>query len=220
MGAPKAHSDDGFASWGAFDLFALDAGEEPVTRNLHIAFFAPSREIVDAFWRLGTEAGYRDDGEPGPRPEYGAEYYGGFLLDPDGNSVEAVHHGAPRTPGQIEHMWIRVGDLAAATAFYETIGPHAGFARAGGGSDPERVQFGNDRGSFSVVAGEPTVNLHMAFPAAENDAVDEFHRAATDAGYRSNGRPGERAEYHASYYGAYVLDPDGNNVEVVNHNRS
>jgi catechol 2,3-dioxygenase-like lactoylglutathione lyase family enzyme len=49
--------------------------------------------------------------------------------------------------------------------------------------------------------------------------VDAFHRAATDAGYRDNGRPGERPIYHSGYYAAYVLDPDGNNVELVNHNR-
>jgi catechol 2,3-dioxygenase-like lactoylglutathione lyase family enzyme len=49
--------------------------------------------------------------------------------------------------------------------------------------------------------------------------VEAFHRASTEAGYRDNGAPGERPEYHAGYYGAYVLDPDGHNVEVVNHNR-
>jgi hypothetical protein len=49
--------------------------------------------------------------------------------------------------------------------------------------------------------------------------VDAFHRAATNAGYRDNGPPGERTVYHAGYYGAFILDPDGNNVEVVNHNR-
>jgi catechol 2,3-dioxygenase-like lactoylglutathione lyase family enzyme len=49
--------------------------------------------------------------------------------------------------------------------------------------------------------------------------VNEFHRAALEAGYRDNGTPGERSVYHAGYYSAYVLDPDGNNVELVNHNR-
>jgi catechol 2,3-dioxygenase-like lactoylglutathione lyase family enzyme len=53
----------------------------------------------------------------------------------------------------------------------------------------------------------------------DDATVDAFHRAATAAGYRDNGAPGERAEYHPGYYGAYLLDPDGNNVEVVNHNR-
>jgi catechol 2,3-dioxygenase-like lactoylglutathione lyase family enzyme len=59
----------------------------------------------------------------------------------------------------------------------------------------------------------------MAFPSATDAAVDAFHAAALAAGYRDNGPPGERPVYHAGYYGAFVLDPDGNNVEVVNHNR-
>ena len=101
-----------------------------MTRRLHIGFAAPSREHVDAFWRAGTDAGYRDDGAPGPRPQYREDYYGAFLLDPDGNSAEAVHHGACRAGGVIDHLWIRVADVAASSAFYETIGLHAGFAAA------------------------------------------------------------------------------------------
>jgi catechol 2,3-dioxygenase-like lactoylglutathione lyase family enzyme len=61
--------------------------------------------------------------------------------------------------------------------------------------------------------------VHVAFPAATNEAVDAFHAAALAAGYGDNGAPGERPVYHAGYYGAFVLDPDGNNIEVVNHNR-
>ena len=63
-----------------------------------------------------------------------------------------------------------------------------------------------------------TENLHMAFAASDDQAVDDFHQAATEAGYRDNGMPGERA-YHPGYYSAYALDPDGHNVELVNHNR-
>jgi predicted lactoylglutathione lyase len=59
----------------------------------------------------------------------------------------------------------------------------------------------------------------MAFPADDNGTVDDFHRVAAEAGYRDNGAPGERAVYHPGYYGAFVFDPDGNNIEVVNHNR-
>jgi catechol 2,3-dioxygenase-like lactoylglutathione lyase family enzyme len=69
------------------------------------------------------------------------------------------------------------------------------------------------------VLGPPTEAVHVAFPARDNETVDAFHRAATEAGFRDNGAPGERAIYHPGYYGAYVLDPDGNNIEVVNHNR-
>jgi catechol 2,3-dioxygenase-like lactoylglutathione lyase family enzyme len=61
--------------------------------------------------------------------------------------------------------------------------------------------------------------VHIAFAATENEVVDRFHRDATAAGYRDNGPPGERTIYHPGYYGAFVLDPDGNNIEVVNHNR-
>jgi catechol 2,3-dioxygenase-like lactoylglutathione lyase family enzyme len=71
----------------------------------------------------------------------------------------------------------------------------------------------------SFVAGRPTERVHLAFGAAENAAVDRFHRAATAAGFRDNGEPGERPEYHRGHHAAFVLDPDGNNVEVVNHNR-
>ena len=81
------------------------------------------------------------------------------------------------------------------------------------------AQFVGESGSFSLVAGDPTENVHMAFPAARNETVDAFHRAALEAGYRDHGPPGERPVYHPGYYGAYVLDADGNNVEVVNHNR-
>ena len=74
-------------------------------------------------------------------------------------------------------------------------------------------------GSFTVVSGPPTEHVHMAFPATDDAIVDAFHSALIEAGYRDNGAPGERAVYHPGYYGAYVLDPDGNNVELVNHNR-
>jgi catechol 2,3-dioxygenase-like lactoylglutathione lyase family enzyme len=200
------------------DLSVIGAdAETPATRGLHIGFGAPSRELVDAFWHAGVEAGFQSDGEPGPRPEYGGDYYGGFLLDPDGNSAEAVHFEGSRT-GAVDHLWIRVADVQASKRFYETIAPHA---RIGLGTDtPQRVSFNGERGSFSVLSGDHlTENLHMAFPASDNGAVDDFHSAALAAGFRDNGGPGERPEYHAGYYAAFVLDPDGNNVELVNHNR-
>ena len=212
----KSHSDEELAEWGDYALEQATA-DSPVTRRLHIAFFAPSRDVVDEFWRVGTEAGYRDEGAPGPRPEYSDDYYGAFLLDPDGNSIEAVTHGRTKPTGAIDHLWIRVADLAAAKSFYETIAPHAGVHV--GTETPDRVQFRGESGSLSLVRGVPTEHLHLAFPADRNETVDAFHAAAIAAGYRDNGAPGERPVYHPGYYGAFVLDPDGNNVEVVNHNR-
>jgi catechol 2,3-dioxygenase-like lactoylglutathione lyase family enzyme len=69
-----------------------------------------------------------------------------------------------------------------------------------------------------VFPGEPTQHAHIAF-SGDDDAVRRFHTDAIAAGYRSNGEPGERRDYHDGYYAAFVLDPDGNNIEVVNHHQ-
>lgn len=210
-------SAEGYLEWGDFAVHAA-TGDRPVTRGLHVGFYAATRELVDAFHRAGTEAGYRDDGAPGPRPEYSPGYYGAFLLDPDGNSIEAVNDEPPRAAGAIDHLWIRVADVAAAKRFYETVAPHAGLRLAA--DTPDRVRFAGSGNSFSLVAGSPvTEHLHMAFAAAADAAVDDFHRAAIAAGYADNGAPGERRHYHPGYYGAFVLDPDGHNIEAVCHNR-
>jgi len=216
VGLERTHSDEHYAEWVDFSL-AQASDDKPLTRRLHIGFTAPSREHVDEFWRAGTAAGYRDDGVPGPRPQYSEDYYGAFLLDPDGNSAEAVHHDTVHTRGCIDHLWMRVADVSASKRFYETVAPFVGFALRYDGS--ERASFGRESGGFSVVSGTPTEHAHIAFPVADDAIVDAFHRAATEAGYRDNGPPGKRPVYHAGYYGAYVLDPDGNNVEVLSHNR-
>jgi catechol 2,3-dioxygenase-like lactoylglutathione lyase family enzyme len=216
LDTPVPQLGEEYLEWADFSV-AQATEEKPPTRRLHVGFVAPSREHVDAFWRAGTTAGYRSDGEPGRRPQYRDDYYGAFLLDPDGNSVEAVHHGALRDGGIVDHLWIRVADVAAAKRFYETVAPIAGFRLAH--DTAERAQFVGGSGSFSLVAGEPAEEVHLAFPAPDSAAVDSFHEALTGAGYRSNGEAGERPEYHSGYYAAFVLDPDGNNVEVVHHDR-
>jgi catechol 2,3-dioxygenase-like lactoylglutathione lyase family enzyme len=139
------------------------------------------------------------------------------LLDPDGNSVEAVHHDTSRQPGSIDHVWIRVADLAASRSFYNSVAPHAGFRL--NTETPDRAQFVGEGGTFSLVSGQPTEEAHLAFPVPENETIDIFHSALTSAGHPDNGAPGERLVYHEGYYGAFILDPDGNNVELVNHNR-
>jgi catechol 2,3-dioxygenase-like lactoylglutathione lyase family enzyme len=216
LGVEQSYRGEDLAEWNDFSLAAASE-ERPVTRHLHIGFVARSRAAVDEFWRVGTDAGYRDDGAPGLRPQYHSDYYGSFLRDPDRNSAEAVHHGFPRDGGTVDHLWIRVADAPTSARFYRTIAPHVGLRVHR--ETEERVQFGDDDSSFSVVRGMPTEHLHMAFAARDDESVRAFHRTATDAGYRDNGAPAERLEYHPRYYAAFVLDPDGNNVEVVNHNR-
>jgi catechol 2,3-dioxygenase-like lactoylglutathione lyase family enzyme len=225
LGFGEPQRGDRFFEWQ--DLSVAQAREDrPVTRHVHIGLAAPSREHVDEFWQTLTERGFRDDGPPGPREKYRPDYYGAFLLDPDGNSIEAVHRDDRRTDGGcIDHVWIRVRDVAASTRFYATIAPVLGLR-----STAEEATFAyfvaQTRGlaltapdeSWSVLR-PPAENAHLAFPAPDRATVDEFHRVALAAGYRDNRPPGER-RYHAGYYGAFVLDPDGNNVEAVFHDRA
>ena len=143
-------------------------GDHPVTRDLHVGFRAPSRTEVDEFWRAGTAAGHPNDGPPGPRPQYTPDYYGSFLLDPDGNSAEAVYHSEMRGEGAIDHLWIRVADVDASKRFYTEIAEHAGFRLAH--EVPARARFAGEGGSFTLLAGRPTENLHLAFRGSVSGA--------------------------------------------------
>jgi catechol 2,3-dioxygenase-like lactoylglutathione lyase family enzyme len=207
-----------FSVWGNFALTQTD-DEHLIARRVHVAFIAPSPAHVDRFGQAGVAAGFADDGLAGPRPHYADDYYAAFLKDAAGNSFEAVHRDRDRPKGNIDHVTIRVNDVEASTAFYSTIGPAAGLTIARQTTDRATFSVGASDGSLTVVAGEPTQNIHIAF-AGEDDDVRRFHAEATAAGYRSNGGPGERPRYHEGYYSAYVLDPDGNNIELVDHHRS
>jgi catechol 2,3-dioxygenase-like lactoylglutathione lyase family enzyme len=147
---------------GAGD-FAIEAAtsQRPPTQNLHVGFYAPSHELIAAFWEAGRKAGYADDGAPGPRRTYGENYYGAFLLDPDGNSAEAMNNAEARTDGQVDHLWIRVADVAAARDQHRPAAEAAGFALNHDAAD--RVQFKSPRGSFSFVQGEPTRHVDLGF---------------------------------------------------------
>jgi catechol 2,3-dioxygenase-like lactoylglutathione lyase family enzyme len=218
IGHRITHPGEWYDEWNDFGI-SQASEERPVTRGLHAAFCARTHEDVDAFWRAGTNAGYASDGEPGMRPQYTPDYYGSFLLDPDGNSVEAVTFDRPRDDEFVlDHLWIRVADVDAQLRFWQTVAPTLGLRvhRA----TPDRFHVAGRR-SFGVVHDErpTTQNVHLAFPVPDNDAVGEFHRVGVSAGFKDNGPPGERPVYHPGYYGAYVLDPDGNNVEAVSHNR-
>ena len=209
--------DPTLVEWGDFSIAQAGDGR-PVTTGLHIGFSAPTPDHVERFWRAGVEAGYRDDGPPGARPEYGDDYLGGFLLDPDGNSAEAVWHDDLR-PGGIDHLWIRVADRAASKRFQETIAPLAGFREVADLPDRTRYSRGRGLGTFSIVDGPPTAPFHVAYDVPDRETVARFHEVATAAGYEDNGSPGERPEYHPGYFGAFVIDPDGHNVEAVHHTR-
>jgi catechol 2,3-dioxygenase-like lactoylglutathione lyase family enzyme len=118
----------------------------------------------------------------------------------------------------IDHVVLDVADVAASRAFYEQA-----LAPLGVGvllDFPGYVGFGDGGRPWFFVAGgrsELTRHVHVAFSAADRPTVDAFHAAALAAGGVDNGRPGPRPRYHANYYGAFVFDPDGNNIEAVCH---
>jgi catechol 2,3-dioxygenase-like lactoylglutathione lyase family enzyme len=211
----EPYESSGFVEWNDFSL--LEAEPEEATRGAHIGFAATSRDQIDAWWQQMTAAGYQDDGAPGPRPIYTPEYYGAFIRDLEDNSLEAVRHEfTTRESGLIDHLWIRVADLDAARRFYTAAAPTLGLGIRDRG---ERLHLVAEGASFALLAGTPTKNLHLAVGVGDKEAVGAFHRAGLDAGGRDHGAPGERPRYHAGYYSAYLLDPDGNNIEAVFHDR-
>lgn len=115
------------------------------------------------------------------------------------------HHGR-----LLDHVHLRVRDLEWSRRFYQAALGALGLELGSG----EGYFFSDEL--FVSADGPPTANLHLAFSAEGEEAVKRFHAAAVAAGGKDNGAPGER-DYHPGYYAAYVLDPDGNNVEAVYH---
>ena len=124
----------------------------------------------------------------------------------------------------IDHIGMPVADITRATEFYLKALAPLGIAIVMQVSAEETghgaaVGFGaNWKPFFWIGEGERQVgHVHVAFAADSRSAVDAFYAAALAAGAKDNGPPGLRPHYHANYYGAFVLDPDGNNVEAVCH---
>ena len=123
----------------------------------------------------------------------------------------------------LDHVGIEVSDYPRSKAFYEAALAPLGisllmeFAESNAGFGSE-TKVGPKPYFWIHSRGRPVVSrAHLAFGARSNDLVDAFHAAALAAGATDNGAPGPRPIYHPGYYGAFVLDPDGNNVEVVCH---
>jgi catechol 2,3-dioxygenase-like lactoylglutathione lyase family enzyme len=117
----------------------------------------------------------------------------------------------------IDHIQLVVKDLPASQAFYEAVFKVLKIPMAGTGdgyfwADELFVSTAESEAAH----GELTGRHHMAFQAKDRTMVDAFHKAALAAGGKDNGAPGERP-YHPGYYAAFVLDPDGNNIEAVYH---
>lgn len=114
-----------------------------------------------------------------------------------------------------DHIHLRVADIDASKHFYRAVLVALGFPDV---VDEGQGFFYADE-LFVDKADDYVSRVHLAFQAADREAVDAFHKAALAAGGRDHGPPGERP-YHPGYYGAFVLDPDGNNIEAVFHGPS
>jgi catechol 2,3-dioxygenase-like lactoylglutathione lyase family enzyme len=129
----------------------------------------------------------------------------------------------PRRRVVIDHLTIGVSDLARSREFYARALIPLGFAEIGPWSaDAREIAFGlEEADDFAISTAYPSAApVHVAFAADRREQVDAFYAAALDAGGRDNGPPGLRPEYSSEYYGAFVLDPDGNNIEAVHHGRA
>ena len=126
-----------------------------------------------------------------------------------------------------DHVSLVVSDYARAKAFYTTalaplgvkvvkdLGEACGFGRD---QEPDDFWIGMGPASFQTPEQLRVITpIHVAFAARNRGEVDAFHAAALAAGAKDNGAPGLRPQYHQHYYGAFVLDPDGHNIEVVFH---
>ena len=119
----------------------------------------------------------------------------------------------------LDHIGLNVSDYDRSRSFYERALAPLGFAMLTE-PVPRTCGFGRDGKPWFWITDQrkpTTENVHVAFTVDERAIVDAFHAAALEAGGTDNGAPGLRELYHPSYYGAFVLDPDGNNIEAVCH---
>ena len=117
----------------------------------------------------------------------------------------------------LDHVGLVVSDFGRAKSFFESALAPLGYTKL--------MEFSGAAGfgmtgkpDFWISQGAAPKPVHVAFAASDRKIVDAFHKAALAAGGRDNGAPGVRKEYHPNYYGAFIIDPDGNNIEAVCHN--
>ena len=115
----------------------------------------------------------------------------------------------------LDHIGLAVSDIAKSKTFFQAALAPLGYSVQMDFGDA--VGFGQDRPDFWIARGAVTAKIHVAFTAANRATVKAFYDAAIAAGGKDNGGPGLRPQYHPNYYGAFVYDFDGNNIEAVCH---
>ncbi|HEX5686633.1 MAG TPA: VOC family protein [Ideonella sp.] len=119
-----------------------------------------------------------------------------------------------------DHVKFGVSDYAASKAFYLKALEPLGVVVVGEGAPTYGVELSTPEGKVSLClfqTDERPAHLHVAFVAETRQQVEAFYRAALEAGGKDHGAPGLRPHYHANYYAAFVIDPDGHNIEAVCH---
>src|ERR1700732_4303998 len=114
----------------------------------------------------------------------------------------------------LDHITIGVSDIARSKAFYDRALRALGIDRLHSDGDDFAGYGANGRAFFWIALRDGSqTGVHVAFTTQDRGTVDQFHKTALAAGGRDNGPPGLRPDYHENYYGAFVLDPDGHNIE-------
>jgi catechol 2,3-dioxygenase-like lactoylglutathione lyase family enzyme len=114
-----------------------------------------------------------------------------------------------------DHIGLKVKDLDAAVRFYVAALQPLGHVKGSSGDGYAGIGPKDSPGLWLYAGGKPGSGTHVAFAAKDRTAVDRFHQAGLEAGGKDNGAPGIRKDYSPTYYAAFLIDPDGNNVEAV-----
>ena len=214
--ASRASDGRGFAEWDDFSSRADGARDAAPAHRL----LRPQHELVDAFHRAGVEAGFTDDGAPGPRPQYAPSTTAPSCSTPTATASRPCTLDERARAGQIDHLWLRAADVATRHALLRHDRARRRASRSARTARPRAAGRPTAARSRSSPASEPTEHVHIAFAARRRRARSTpSTRPRSPPATATTARPASAPIYHPGYYGAFVLDPDGHNVEAVNHNR-
>ena len=197
--------------------------------GFHIAWVAADKAAVEAFHAAALAHGGSDEGSPGYRPHYSADYYGAYVRDPDRNKIQAVFYENGRQAGPggmiLSHVVLPFDDLKAGLAFYEPVFATLGLERLRSSESPgEDYAFSRGGAELPVVFvqrpfdGRPATRgngQHVSFFAEASAMVDDFYKTVLGLGGRGDGPPGIRPAYTQPYYAAYIRDPAGTKIQAV-----
>ncbi len=197
--------------------------------GLHIAWVAADKAAVEAFHATALAHGGSDEGLPGYRPHYSADYFGAYVRDPDGNKIQAVFYENGRKAGPggtiLSHVVLPFDDLKAGLAFCEPVFATLGLERLHSSESPgQDYAFSHGGAELPVVFVQRPFDgklvargngQHVSFLAETSGMVDDFYETALALGARDDGPPGIRPAYTQPYYAAYIRDPAGTKIQAV-----